>query len=987
MNGTRDPGARWIRCDLHVHTPMDAERTFGENVKHAIEAFKKERLERLAEIATNLIEACRKGAGGDGIELVALTDHNSIDGYRYLNPQFETIAQQARDEGLLMPIVLPGVEFSVGGERPLHFLVIFSSDTNPDDIAGAISHVFGENEPFDPTTGTPRATGTSINEFLTKLYEYCLPPAGDRELSFVIIPAHADGSRGIISETSGDVLAVATTLWDEMKGHLRQRAVTRRDWHAFQTLRPYEELPEAFRDLLARWIVARRQLDWDSLSARERAEIKSRTHWPLIECSDPHAYEDMGSRFTWLKMEVPDVEGIRLALLDPESRLRRMAAGIPGQNYPSLRRISIRNTDFFDSYEVSFNPSLNTIIGGRGSGKSTILECIRYALDRARTADFDEDEADIFEAVESLLSAKDERDFGQTPGILLPDYKIEVDLTIAGRTYQVGRSADGTRVVPEPEDDAAPIDIRSLINPRILSQRQIARIARNPAAQRRELDALSDPEFLREFVAKRREILADINEAQVRSHSLAGQAADLPSRETALRTINDQIEFLERGGQEEILQSYRAYQSEDVWIGRVLRIVGDVGDRLTEEASSVTADLDRISEAPDGPNADWLAEVYERTRNTLTEVDRSLADRAKDMTELQKAIGSEKAEKWLPEFEQARDAYRGISKEMEEKGVEFGQHDVLMRKKSEVEEEIIQLRELPPRIEELEERINGLRSSLVRLHEERITVRRELAKALEEEDADVRLEVVAFGDRDDLFSQREEWFAGAGLQRRDWEVLIEYVFSPDGAVPDRLLRLVSAIRQDVQATDLAGRAITRDDSKSATLLGDLGDQLTLNFFNALQRGHRIRLDEMFRFLPEDRVEARVRGRDNQFKPIEQGSIGERSTAILALLLAAGNQPLIIDQPEDDLDNQYVYDVVVELLRKRKFSRQMIIATHNPNIPVNGDAEQIIALEVQDGLGRTFEAGSIDRLAVKEIVAEIMEGSVEAFRLRRERYGY
>ena len=83
----------------------------------------------------------------------------------------------------------------------------------------------------------------------------------------------------------------------------------------------------------------------------------------------------------------------------------------------------------------------------------------------------------------------------------------------------------------------------------------------------------------------------------------------------------------------------------------------------------------------------------------------------------------------------------------------------------------------------------------------------------------------------------------------------------------------------------------------------------------------------------------------------------------------------------------IYDVVVDLLRKRKFSRQIIIATHNANIPVNGDAELIVALGVENRLGRLLAQGSIDRSEIKDQVSRIMEGSAEAFRLRKERYGY
>ena len=156
-----EPGARWLRCDLHVHTPFDREKKFGEDIRGAIDAFRNAKAQRLAEIADRFVQACRNAANGEGMDLVALTDHNSIDGYRYLRAQFETLAGQARDQKLPMPAILPGVEFSVGGERPIHFLVIFAAKTDPDDIDRAISHVFGANDRFDPRSGTPRATGNS----------------------------------------------------------------------------------------------------------------------------------------------------------------------------------------------------------------------------------------------------------------------------------------------------------------------------------------------------------------------------------------------------------------------------------------------------------------------------------------------------------------------------------------------------------------------------------------------------------------------------------------------------------------------------------------------------------------------------------------------------------------------------------------------------------------------------------------------------------
>jgi ABC-type lipoprotein export system ATPase subunit len=129
--------------------------------------------------------------------------------------------------------------------------------------------------------------------------------------------------------------------------------------------------------------------------------------------------------------------------------------------------------------------------------------------------------------------------------------------------------------------------------------------------------------------------------------------------------------------------------------------------------------------------------------------------------------------------------------------------------------------------------------------------------------------------------------------------------------------------------------------------------------------------------------------------LEEGrlSIGQRCTAVLGLVLAADEVPVIIDQPEEDLDNEFIFGELVPLLRKVKERRQVIVVSHNANIPVNGDAELVVALEIRDARGCQKQVsgqvavGGIDRSEVKRAVEDIMEGSEEAFRRRFEKYGF
>lgn len=122
------------------------------------------------------------------------------------------------------------------------------------------------------------------------------------------------------------------------------------------------------------------------------------------------------------------------------------------------------------------------------------------------------------------------------------------------------------------------------------------------------------------------------------------------------------------------------------------------------------------------------------------------------------------------------------------------------------------------------------------------------------------------------------------------------------------------------------------------------------------------------------------------------SAGQKATTVLSLLLAEGTCPIVIDQPEDDLDNEFVFEQLVPMLRASNEKRQIIVVTHNANVPVNGDAELIIPLEVRESrgaqklIGDEITVGALDRHPVQRAVELILEGSSEAFRRRREKYG-
>ena len=110
--------------------------------------------------------------------------------------------------------------------------------------------------------------------------------------------------------------------------------------------------------------------------------------------------------------------------------------------------------------------------------------------------------------------------------------------------------------------------------------------------------------------------------------------------------------------------------------------------------------------------------------------------------------------------------------------------------------------------------------------------------------------------------------------------------------------------------------------------------------------------------------------------------------MLPLIALAEDVPLVIDQPEDNLDNRLVGQTLTQILSRLKEHRQIIVATHSPNIVVGGDAEQVIVLEAPAVRTAVVQHwGSIDDEGVVQSVIGIMEGGREAFRLRERRYGF
>jgi len=229
----------------------------------------------------------------------------------------------------------------------------------------------------------------------------------------------------------------------------------------------------------------------------------------------------------------------------------------------------------------------------------------------------------------------------------------------------------------------------------------------------------------------------------------------------------------------------------------------------------------------------------------------------------------------------------------------------------------------------------------------------------------VRVEVEYKGQVDGFAKELVDLFQGSGIDRKS----IEKLSKVEGKVIDGL-DIAQAIREGASPLE-ENFGITS--ARAGQLTGWAAQDPR-------------RLYELELLSPDDFVQVFLKLEEKE-SPLERLSDGQRGTAMLLLLLVQVERLLIVDQPEDDLDNRFIYEDIVRILREQKGARQVLVATHNPNIPVLGDAELIVALESSEGRGFIADQGSVDRESVRELVKRIMEGGEDAFRLRAEKYGW
>ena len=874
-------GSRWWKFDFHTHTPHSTDTPW-----HVLTGAKELTPEGWLR---KYMEA--------EIDCVAVTDHNGggwIDRLRS-----ELISMEERQPDWFRPITLfPGVEISVNSG--IHVLAIMGSDCTTstiDTLLGAVGYTEEKGNP-------EKRTSKSCIEVAQAITEH----------GGLCIPAHVDEDNGCMKLNADNSLEgdYQTTLALLNSGHVAAIEVRDSNWPA----------PGVLTD--------------------------SKMNFPWVLGTDCHNFRGPrppGSHYTWIKMGRPSLDGLRLALIDgsPLSVMRSDTTSDDPNSEPSMliEQVEISQLRLMgrqSTMTAPFSPWLTTLIGGRGSGKSTLIDCLRLVFDRVD--DLPDELRDSFTDFNRVAQSRRDR------GAMLNDSEIRVQLRKeTGRFRLTWKQTDPMVKITAEQPNGEWLEesgmVRQRFPVRLMSQKEIFAIARDPQSLLNLVDA--SPELtLNQWREKKSQLEAKFRRLVSEKRELISKTATKNRLEGELQEVLAGIRVFEEGSNRQTLQDYqgsrrqsRILDEQEAKVDQLIRLLESTA------ADATPADVDETSFDSETDEGSSALEMLRSSVEKQTDVVSKLTAMIGELNEFKASWAANRASSdWQTKATATEAAYTALAGALQEAGVANPDvYSQLVEKRQQIEKQLAEITSLETKIAEID---TEWREVVVKLSEHRVdlTKRRQtfLSEVLSGNDY-VRVRVVPFGDD---ASQSELGYREAvqKLEAMEKDILSEEgdrgilasLYNSLSSDPDRRLTQLSAKIQDI-----------KEKTASMAETGMPVGECTKWFSSHLQKLKPEDLDGIWTWFPQDVLQVDYRRDKNrdQWSPIEQGSPGQQTAAILAFILSHGEEPIILDQPEDDLDNHLIYDLIVQQIRESKRTRQIVVATHNPNIVVNGDAEMVL----------------------------------------------
>lgn len=834
-----------------------------------------------------------------GVEVIAITDH-----YRVRTA--DGLAKAARDAGIH---VFPG--FEAATRDGIHILCLFEPDTTTEQL----ERIIGDCGILRDEDLSPTGKYDVIDLLKTATHSW----------GAVCVAAHVASDGGLLKKLSGQPAINAWRCPDLLACALPG---------------PITDAPNGVRQILE-------NKNADYRRDRPVAVINAQ------DVSSPDDIEKPGAS-CWIKMSAVSVEGLRQAFLDPASRIRLASDPVP-EEHEEFVAVTWQG-GFLDGAAIHFNENLNVLIGGRGTGKSTIIESLRYVL-----------------GLEPLGEDARKAHEGIVRHVLRNGTKISLLVRAhrpAKRDYLIERTIPNPPIVRDESGNVLqvlPTDIIPQVE--VYGQHEISELTKSREKLTHLLERFIDRDATlaqskNDLKGELERVRARIIEVWKEQKEIEDRLATLPALEETLRR------FKEAGVEERLKEQSLLVQEEKVLetafdrLEPFREVLDKMERHLPVDRSFLSAEA--LKELPGKEVLVQADQVLQRFNETLNTIRHQVATAIQDAEEELKSVQC----KWEEREKAVKKQYEKILRELQKSKID-GEEFIQLRRQIET------LRPLRERQKELARNaadyLRQRRNLLAQWENIKAEEFRKLEGAAKKVNRKlknrVRVTVTPAGNREPLCKLLRDEVGGRLSETLD--ILSQ---SKDLSLPELAITLR-------EGKDALCKKYGIPPSQ-ADRLAQAGPDLAM------------KIEELD--LPSTTIiELNVASEEEeaQWQTLEDLSTGQKATAVLLLLLLEANAPLVIDQPEDDLDNRFITNSVVPRMKEEKRRRQFIFATHNANIPVLGDAELIVGLtasgEASQGKAKlpSEHMGSIDNLTVRELVEEVLEGGKDAFEVRRRKYGF
>jgi len=913
-------GTKFYKCDFQVHTPRDQQfsGTFCETE------------EERKIYSKAFISKCREL----DLRVVAITDHHDLYFYKYIK---EASQVEVDNSGNPVPpedkiFVFPGMELTL--DVPCQAILIFDSTLNlNDELIIQIYTALGINE-YTPrlatkTAPTQRLEIKDINEVYERLEK--IPVLVGK---FILFPNVKDGGTStILRKGFHKQYANGRFVGGYLDGDTYNKHKVKQGWCNI-----VNGVTEAY---------GKREIG-------------------IFQTSDcrNEKFSTLGDAFTWLKFSEPTAEGIRQSCLAKKSRIKQEEPKLPSVY---IEKLEVLNSTFLRDFSAHLNPQLNVVIGGRGTGKSSLLQYIEYALGKDHVKEND--------LLEKFINGT------------LSNGSVKLSLIKNGVKHIIERSKQKyTIIVGDSDPSNITIEnISNIIQSDSYSQKELSKHGRNRPNLVNHLIEFSIQEEIYELGRKLKENENKIQERAVRLLTLFSDRVELKDLMNQETSISAQIVEMQKNiegseNDKKIIEDNSTVIKELAWVEKVSSEFETIKTNLNEfiETNQFEVEID-IEGIPinqtelnniKGFINDKFKELKEKLSESITLINTKDLNTVKDPILLKHTEHNSK-------YEEAK------SRMIEKQGA-----------LNLIEENVKKIGQIRLNVDSFKEKIEAnknLEIQLGRLYFERISLINErfnLVKA-EAENLSVVKEGCLEIELLDSFNIQElisDFNAKVTLARGQTDRTDNFFNKLRANNPINLHKVI------IKFWYALFKVKIDKDLEIDSVLSEYGiqnDDLTKNDLDRILNSLTIQDIIRFSLISPSSNVGMWYYKDSSTKiEFENASDGQQAGAILNILLNQTHGPLLIDQPEDDIDNKVIHQIT-ERINSTKQNRQLIFVSHNANVAVNGDAELIIQFDhnANKSAGEIRNIGAIDSENIKSAVKDIMEGGEDALKLRFSKYGF